>query len=165
MDSTAGLRAFCRISFALAGVTMLVGLAGCGGMGESRANGATPDAALPPIWPAEVTVNSCEDFASVGVGSYVISSNYWNKAVCPGTQCVEINTATGAFSVTQGPPACGDYVASFPNVLYGCSYGNCDRRSLSLSSTRHGSNPHARHLSLRFFKTGQVVIPELARKL
>jgi len=124
MDSTVGSQAMGRTLVALTGLTLLVGLAACGGLGKHE-NGSNPDAALPPIWPAEVTVNSCEDFASVGVGSYVISSNYWNKAVCPGTQCVEINTATGAFSVTQGPPACGDYVASFPNVLYGCSYGNC----------------------------------------
>jgi cellulose 1,4-beta-cellobiosidase len=125
MDSTVGLHAFSRTGFTLAGAALLIGLAACGGLGGRPGNGASADAALPPIWPAEVTVNTCEDFASVGVGSYVISSNYWNKAVCPGTQCMEINSATGAFSVTQGPPPCGDNVASFPNVLYGCSYGNC----------------------------------------
>ena len=100
---------------------LLGGLGACGSSSDS----STADAALPPVWPAEVTVNSCEDFATAAVGSYVISSNYWNKDTCPGTQCVEMNTASGAFSVTQGPPACGNNVASYPNVLYGCSYGNC----------------------------------------
>jgi hypothetical protein len=77
------------------------------------------------VWPAEVTVNSCEDFATAAVGSYLISSNYWNKDVCPGTQCIEINKSTGAFSVTSGPEPCGNNVSSYPNILYGCSYGNC----------------------------------------
>jgi len=88
------------------------------------------DAALPPVWPAEQTVSSCDDFATIAVGSYVLQSNYWNKDTCPGTQCIEMNSVTGAFSVTQGPPACGNNVASFPNVLYGCSYGNCTPASV-----------------------------------
>ncbi len=112
MDSTA--HAFSRTSLARAGVLLLGGLAACGGI-SSRS--ASPDAALPPVWPDEVTVSSCEDFATTAVGSYVISSNYWNKATCPGTQCMKVNTQTGAFSVTDGPPACGDSVASYPNVL------------------------------------------------
>jgi hypothetical protein len=116
-------------TFVLAGTMLLAGLAACGDSGEQAA-GSGLDAALPPIWPAEVTVNSCEDFASVSVGSYVVSSNYWNQATCPGTQCMEVNTATGAFSVTQGPPPCGNEVASYPNILYGCSYGSCSPKTI-----------------------------------
>ena len=37
---------------------------------------------------------------------------------------MSMNSATGAFSVTQGP-SCGDTVASYPNVRYGCAFGNC----------------------------------------
>jgi cellulose 1,4-beta-cellobiosidase len=122
MDSTAGFPVSSRMSLALAGGLLLSSLAACGGTTKRP---ASPDAALAPVWPDEVTVSSCEDFATTAVGSYVISSNYWNKATCPGTQCMKVNTQTGAFSVTEGPPACGDDVASYPNVLYGCSYGNC----------------------------------------
>ena len=35
-----------------------------------------------------------------------------------------INGTTGAFGVTQGPN-CGNTVASYPNILYGCSFGEC----------------------------------------
>jgi hypothetical protein len=49
---------------------------------------------------------------------------------CPGTQCMEINKATAAFTMTQGPDACGDIVASYPNVLYGCSHGDCSPASM-----------------------------------
>ena len=127
MDSRFGLHAASRMSFALPGVILLAGVAACGGMG---ARPVEVDAALPPVWPAEQTVSSCDDFATIAVGSYVLQSNYWNKDTCPGTQCIEMNSVTGAFSVTQGPPACGNNVASFPNVLYGCSYGNCTPASV-----------------------------------
>jgi cellulose 1,4-beta-cellobiosidase len=43
---------------------------------------------------------------------------------------MDIDKATGAFTVTQGPAACGNTVASYPNVLYGCSFGNCSPGSL-----------------------------------
>jgi hypothetical protein len=58
-----------------------------------------------------------------------VESDYWNKESCPGTQCMAINNATGAFTVTQGPN-CGNTVASYPNVLYGCSFGTCSPASL-----------------------------------
>lgn len=120
MDLNAGLKPFPGTLRLLAGVVLL---GGCG----SNSGGSSADAALPPVWPAEQTVVSCDDFATIGVGSYVLASNYWNKDTCPGTQCIEMNSATGAFSVTSGPPPCGNNVASFPNVLYGCSYGNCSQ--------------------------------------
>jgi Glycosyl hydrolase family 12 len=127
-----------KTSFALGGVLFLVGVAGCGSdTGFRPASGAdggrtldVPFASEAGHWPAEVTVSTCQDYASVTVGSYVVQSNYWNKRACPGTQCMDINKATGAFSVTQGPEACGDTVATYPNVLYGCSFGNCSPSSL-----------------------------------
>ncbi len=65
---------------------------------------------------------SCEPFTTIPVGSYVVEADYWNETQCPGTQCLSIDTSTGAFSVTQGP-TCGNTVASYPNVLYGSSFG------------------------------------------
>jgi Glycosyl hydrolase family 12 len=53
-----------------------------------------------------------------------VESDYWNQKNCPGTQCIAINNVTGAFSVTQSAD-CDNTVASYPNVLYGCSYGTC----------------------------------------
>jgi hypothetical protein len=70
-----------------------------------------------------------DPYAAVIVGSYVVESDYWNEGICPGSQCMAINDATGAFSVTQAPN-CGDTVASYPNVLYGCSFGTCSPASV-----------------------------------
>jgi hypothetical protein len=60
----------------------------------------------------------------VTVGEYIVETDFFNQPACPGTQCLVIDTATGAFTVTQCPD-CGATVASFPNVLYGCSWGAC----------------------------------------
>jgi hypothetical protein len=124
MQSTAGLHGSLKTSLALAGVSLLAGLAGCGGMADAPDGGST-DAPLPPVWPTSVTTTSCEQYESVSVGNYVISSNYWNKTTCPGEQCIEINTANGAFSVYKVAEPCGNNVSSFPNILYGCAYGVC----------------------------------------
>ncbi len=123
MDSIAGLKTLPGGLRGIAGILVLVGLGACGS--DSGGGAAGADGAPPPVWPAEVTFNSCDDFATTSVGAYTIASNYWNKDNCPGTQCIEINQTTGAFSVTAGPKACGNNVSSYPNVLYGCSYGNC----------------------------------------
>ena len=131
---------FSKTSFALGVFILVAGLAACGDDTGVRPDGATGAEAGRPLdaalasdasrWPAEVTVSTCRDYASVNVGSYVVQSDYWNKDVCPGTQCMDINKATAAFNVTQGPTACGNNVASYPNVLYGCSFGNCSPGSL-----------------------------------
>ena len=133
-------KVFARISLACGSLLMLSALAACGSDTGSRVDGATGGQAGGPVdaplaseagrWPAELTLSACEDRASVTVGSYVVQNNYWNKTACPGTQCIEVNQATAAFTVTQGPPACGDTVATYPNVLYGCSWGNCSPASL-----------------------------------
>lgn len=117
--------------------TVFAGLAGCGS--DSANHGidagtvvATDGAAVnqPAAFPTEATVSTCKDFDNVTVGSYQIQTNYWNKTACPGTQCMDINKETGAFRVTQGPNPCADTVATYPNVLYGCSFGNCSPDSL-----------------------------------
>jgi hypothetical protein len=125
MQSTAGLHGSVRTSGALAGVALLAGLAGCGGLSPAPDAGSSGDVALPPVWPAEVTMASCERYASTPVGNYVVSSNYWNQETCPGEQCIEINTSNGAFSVTKVADPCGNNVSAFPNILYGCAYGTC----------------------------------------
>ncbi len=122
MESTVVLNASSWPS--LTGLVLLASLAGCGGLGAGQ-DASTADAPLAPVWSPDITFSSCDDFATTAIGSYVVQSNYWNKAVCPGTQCIEINTVNGDFAVSPGPPACGNNVASFPNVLYGCAYGNC----------------------------------------
>ena len=86
--------------------------AGSGGSAQAGSGGTTTTTPL-------VT---CEDFTTIPVGSYVVEADYWNDTQCPGTQCLSIDTSTGAFSVTQGP-SCGNTVASYPNVLYGYSFG------------------------------------------
>jgi len=80
-------------------------------------------------WPADVTVNTCDPNQDVTVGSYVVETNFWNQRACPGTQCMAINSATGAFTVTSFPN-CGNTVASYPNLLYGCSFGTCSPGSV-----------------------------------
>ena len=124
----------------LVGVVVLAALAACARSSSQAVDGAVAidsgGAAIdraaavdPSTWPPEVTLNTCEDYANVPVGAYVVQSNYWNKSGCPGTQCMAINTATGAFSVTQSA-SCGNTVASYPNTLYGCSFGNCSPGSM-----------------------------------
>ena len=112
MKPTVCLKVFSRTSFDLGGVVLLAGLTACGSDSENRPDGAIEAEAGVPVdaplasevglWPAESTVSTCQEHANVTVGSYLIQSDYWNKDVCPGTQCMDINKATGAFSVTQG---------------------------------------------------------------
>jgi cellulose 1,4-beta-cellobiosidase len=121
------IAAFSGTSFTLGGVILLAELAACArspGAGVDGGHGVEAG-----NWPPGVTVNTCQDFATVPVGSYVVEADYWNKGSCPGTQCMAINNATGAFSVTQAPN-CDNTVASYPNVLYGCSFGTCSPASL-----------------------------------
>lgn len=87
---------------------------GAGGNGAE----ATVDAGLP----FEGGTTTCKAYDNLTVGAYVVQTNYWNETGCPGTQCMTVDDATGAFSVTQGPN-CGSTVASYPNVLYGSSFG------------------------------------------
>jgi hypothetical protein len=72
--------------------------------------------------PSKNVVTTCALQDNVNVGSYVVETDYWNSVACPGTQCVDINDVTGAFTVTEGP-SCGSTVAGYPNVLYGSSFG------------------------------------------
>jgi cellulose 1,4-beta-cellobiosidase len=99
---------------------------GSGGAGTSGAGGA---GGANTTWPQNVTVDTCDQYAAVKVGSYVVESDFWNQGSCPGTQCMAINDATGAFTVTQFPD-CGNTVASYPNMLYGCSFGTCSPGSV-----------------------------------
>jgi hypothetical protein len=78
---------------------------------------------------AQVT-NTCAMFQTInttGTPSYYVQTNYWNSTTCPTTQqCMTINNVTGDFTVTGGDFACGDTVANYPSIVYGCqSEGNC----------------------------------------
>ena len=102
------------------------GAGGGGGASTSAAGGA---GGSNTTWPPGVTVNTCDSYTAVNVGTYVVESDFWNQGRCPGTQCMAINDTTGAFTVTQFP-SCGNTVASYPNVLYGCSFGTCSSGSV-----------------------------------
>jgi hypothetical protein len=114
------------------GLCLLVA-AGCGlqtPLDEPGTNGGGPMGVgnASTAWPAEVRIDTCDPFRDVTVGSYVVETNFWNQGACPGTQCMAINSATGDFTVTQFP-SCGDTVASYPNLLYGCAWGTCSQNS------------------------------------
>lgn len=120
-------------------VVVLAVVAGCGSDGGIIPDGSSADArgsadvamsSEAGRSPNAAVLTTCEDYESVTVGSYVVQSNYWGKDTCPGTQCMDIDKTTGAFTVTQGPDPCGESVASYPNVLYGCSFGNCSPDSM-----------------------------------
>ena len=76
-------------------------------------------------------INTCAPILSVPVssGPYVVQTDYWNTGSCPGTQCMTINSNTGAFSVNQGPVCNNSTVGSYPDILYGCAFGNCSAGS------------------------------------
>jgi hypothetical protein len=82
----------------------------------------TPSSVLTPS-SAPTLIATCDRLHVETVGPYVIEANYWDQS-CPGTQCMVIDPVTGAFTVTQFPD-CGMAPASFPNALYGCSWGIC----------------------------------------
>ncbi len=76
------------------------------------------------------TTNTCAKFLTVnttGSPSYYVQTNYWNSGPCPITQqCMTINNATGDFTVTGGNFTCGDNVATYPSIVYGCQpAGSC----------------------------------------
>jgi cellulose 1,4-beta-cellobiosidase len=136
MKPTAQRNALSGTSSTLVGIVLLAELAACASnpsagdgaslVGTGEDGGAVIESST---WPPGVTLNTCDDYATVTVGSYVVESDFWNEGSCPGTQCMTINDATGAFSVTQFPN-CGNTVASYPNVLYGCSFGTCSPGSV-----------------------------------
>ena len=70
-------------------------------------------------------VATCAQYQSVTIGSYIVQTNYWNQTTCPGTQCVTVNSSTGAFGVTEASFSCAPNVASYPSIYYGCHFGSC----------------------------------------
>lgn len=76
---------------------------------------------LPAGW-----VVTCAPNLAVTAGPYVVQTNYWNRSVVPGTQCLSINRQNGDFTVTRADYDGGvDNVAAFPCILYGCAFGTC----------------------------------------
>lgn|GEM_PF-2547121 len=77
------------------------------------------------------TINTCAQYQTVnttGSPGYYVQTNYWNKgnsncSPASTTQCMNIDLATGNFAVTAGNFQCGDTVANYPSIVYGCQYG------------------------------------------
>lgn len=76
------------------------------------------------------TTTLCGQFDTVDTANgYVVQNNIWNGA--SNSQCIQVDTATGAFSVTRanhslgtsGPPA------SYPSIFKGCHWGRCSAGS------------------------------------
>ncbi len=70
-------------------------------------------------------VTSCDQWAWISIGSNIAATDYWNLASCPGTQCVVFDSVTGDFTVYAGNFNCGQNVASYPSINYGCFWGMC----------------------------------------
>jgi len=71
------------------------------------------------------TVETCDQYKPVTVGSYIVQTDYWNKANCPGEQCLSVDDRTGAFTVTKGSYGCNNpyIVATYPSIVYGYAFG------------------------------------------
>jgi hypothetical protein len=93
-----------------------------GGKGGSAPAGSGGQVTGGTSNPGTNLVTTCDQYKNVTIGSYIVETDYWNQTGCPGTQCMTVDASTGSFTVTQGPN-CGDTVASYPNVLYGSSFG------------------------------------------
>jgi cellulose 1,4-beta-cellobiosidase len=65
------------------------------------------------------------NYDAINVGNYRVNNNVWNDI--PGSQCIDVNTTTGAWSIlsashnkpTNGAPA------AYPFTLVGCHWGAC----------------------------------------
>jgi len=68
------------------------------------------------------TIETCSPSEKVAVGPYVVQTDYWNKDKCPGVQCVNIDSQTGGFTVTENTPVCPD-VSSYPSIVCGKAWG------------------------------------------
>ncbi|GEM_PF-528302 len=68
------------------------------------------------------TVSTCAQYETVKVGPYIVQADYWHMDKCPGTQCVDIDDKTGAFTVTKSTSVCPD-VSGYPSVVYGNAWG------------------------------------------
>jgi hypothetical protein len=92
--------------------------------------GLTLAAAQPAL-----AVVTCEPFGTVNVNSggtktFVVQNNRWNTAAT-GQQCIDVNTSTGAFTVTQadGSVPTNGAPKSYPSIFKGCHWGNCTNNS------------------------------------
>ncbi len=75
------------------------------------------------------TVELCGRYQGVTVGSTVVQTDYWNRELCPGDQCIKVDDQTGSFTVTKATYSCGYNVAAYPSILYGCAFGTCSPQS------------------------------------
>lgn len=76
------------------------------------------------------TTTLCGQFDTVNTANgYVVQNNIWNGP--SNSQCIQVDTATGAFTVTRanhslgtsGPPA------AYPSIFKGCHWGQCSAGS------------------------------------
>jgi hypothetical protein len=78
------------------------------------------------------TVSTCTTTGTVTAngGAYIVQNNLWNTAAT-GQQCISVNDATGAFSVTtaNNSVSTSGAPASYPSVFKGCHWGQCTTNS------------------------------------
>ncbi|HEX5682813.1 MAG TPA: RICIN domain-containing protein [Ideonella sp.] len=76
-------------------------------------------------------VQTCEKFGSVPAvnGTFIVQNNFYFPAP-GGTQCIDVDVGTGAFTVTgnnsvptNGPPG------GYPSIYKGCHWGGCSKDS------------------------------------
>ena len=71
-------------------------------------------------------VTWCRQYGAVREGRYEIRDDFWGG----GHVCVTAEVARPGFTVTRTAfPANRNPVYAFPNILYGCEWGVCSRRS------------------------------------
>ena len=94
--------------------------------------------------PAAQAVVNCDQWGTVDVagGTYYVQNNFYNKAGS-GTQCIDVDTNTGAFTVTGNNwVATNGAPGGYPSIVKGCHWGKCTTNSgLPIRLSDLSSNP------------------------
>lgn len=83
--------------------------------------------------------STCAQYASFPVmgGAYTVQNNFWNPQN-GGTQCLDVDTSSGAFTITgSNSVATNGAPGGYPSIYKGCHWGACTTNSglpLQLSS-------------------------------